>query len=104
MSQAPNICHRDVAPPQREFLKISFSSRGLAFSCLNRLDSAWSSDTGCAGARLTSSWPLRARYIQFARDLFDISNERATAATGRPPSITCLTAASRNRRVPPIWS
>lgn len=34
-----------------------------------------------------------------ASDLFDISNERATAVTDRPPSITCLTAASRNSGV-----
>jgi hypothetical protein len=27
---------------------------------------------------------LRARYTQFASDLFDISNDRATAATDRP--------------------
>src|ERR1019366_2472774 len=39
------------------------------------------------------------RYTQFASDLFDISSERATAATDRPASITCLTAASRNSGV-----
>src|SRR5438552_5463196 len=96
----PRVLHIDsLAKYAAAFFRISFSSLSFAFSCRNRLSSASSSDTGCAGARLTNSWPLRARYTQFASDLFDISSERATAATDRPPSITCLTAASRNSGV-----
>jgi hypothetical protein len=57
-----------------------------------------------AGAPLTNSWPLRCRYTQFASDLFDISNERATAATARPPALNHLLhgRVPKLRRVPPI--
>src|SRR5205814_413069 len=96
----PRVLHIDsLAKYAAAFFRISFSSLSLAFSCRKRLNSASSSDTGCAGARLTSSWPLRVRYTQLASDLLDISNERATAATDRPPSITCFTAESRNSGV-----
>src|SRR5450631_4924011 len=61
----PRVLHIDsLAKYAAAFFKISFSSLSLAFSCLNRLNPASSSDTGCAGARLINSWPLRARYTQ----------------------------------------
>jgi putative transposase len=64
-----------------------------------RAFSACRSSTGCAGWRLSSGWPLRAFITQLANVLGDISKERATCGTLRPPSSTCRTAASRNSTV-----
>jgi hypothetical protein len=82
--------------PRGRFFKISFSKRNLAFSCRNRATSTSNSVTGLTGGRFSSAWPLRARYTQFSSVFADISSERATEGILRPPSITCLTAASRN--------
>jgi hypothetical protein len=91
--------HMGRVKPRRRFFNISFSSFSRLFSCLKQPSSACISETGCVGARLTSAWPLRARYTQLASVLLDISNERATAEIPLPPCITCLSAASRNSSV-----
>ncbi|MCM8636431.1 MAG: hypothetical protein NFW15_10880, partial [Candidatus Accumulibacter sp.] len=81
---------------QRYRLRISFSIRSFATSCRNRASSASTSLTGPLADTAVGASPRRARPTQFANVFADISNDRATAGTLRPPSTTCCTAAFRN--------
>ena len=78
------------------FFKISFSLRSFARSCRNRVRSASTSLVGPRAGTWVTASPRRARATQFANVFADISNDRATAGSLRPPSTTCCTDAFRN--------
>ena len=105
-SRSTRTSHRLLAQSTlRLFLGFPSRASACAFSCRNRLSSASISDNGCAGARLTSSWPLRARYTQLASDLAR-HLQRTSHRRYRPSPFDHLLdrRVPKLRRVLPIWS
>ena len=93
----PRVLHIDsLAKYAAAFFRIPFSIRSFATSCRNRVTSGSSSLTGPLIDPWVGASPRRARATQFANVFADISNDRATAGSLRPPSTTCCTDAFRN--------